>query len=132
MSNVTTTLSVAMSPGQTVSVSSGVFEADASDTVAVEVPNDDTFVVANLQPGAASELRALLVYSSYYGPHLVYQFSDGTDDATGEMILDGPQMFSAGNIRATVDPTKIKLKMAVAGETATVNILVVRDATPTP
>lgn len=131
MARVTTTLSIAIAGGQTVSASSGVIEAEATDQVDVDLAADDTEVTVEIQPSASSQLHVLLLSSSYYGSDLTYVFSDGTSDAADTLTLDGPQMFSAGNLGAIgVNPTQIKLTMASSGEDATVSIFVVRDATP--
>lgn len=131
MARITTTLSVAIAGGKTVSASSGVIEAEATGQIDVDLLADDTEVTVEIQPSASSQLHVLLLSSTYYGSGLSYVFSDGTSDAADTLTLDGPQMFSAGNLAAIgVNPTQIKLTMASSGEAATVSIFVARDATP--
>lgn len=130
MFRVTTTLSVSIAGGQTVSASSDVIEADAIDSIDIELASDDTPVTVEIQPGASSQLHALLLSSTFYSSDLTYVFNDGSSDADETLTLDGPQMFSAGNLTAiSVDPTNIKLTMASTGEAATVSIFVARNAT---
>lgn len=131
MSRVTTTLSVSIAGGQTVSVSSGVIDAEATGQIDIELAADDTEVTVEIQPSASSQIYVLLLSSTYYAPDLTYVFSDGTTDAADTLTLDGPQMFSAGNLGAIgVNPTQIKLTMASSGEDATISIFVARHATP--
>lgn len=131
MSRITTTLSVAIAGGKTVTASSKVIEAEATSNIDIALLADDTEVTVEIQPSASSQIHVLLLSSTYYGPKLTYVFSDGTTDAVDTLTLDGPQMFSAGNLAAIgVNPTQIKLTMASAGTAATVSIFVARDATP--
>ncbi len=131
MARVTTTLSIAIAGGQTVAASSGVIEAEATGQIDVDLEADNSEVTVEIQPSASSQLHVLLLSSSFYGSDLTYVFSDGTTDAADTLTLDGPQMFSAGNLAAIgVNPTQIKLTMAASGEDATVSIFVARDATP--
>jgi hypothetical protein len=131
MSRVTTTISVSIAGGKTVTASSGVIEAEATGNIDVELAPGDTGLTVEIQPSASSQLYVLLLTSTYYSSDLTYVFSDGTTDAADTLVLDGPQLFSAGNLGAIgVNPTQIKLTMAAGGETATVSIFVARDATP--
>jgi hypothetical protein len=131
MSRITTTISVSIAGGQTVSASSGVIEAQATDRIDIALEPDDAEVTVDLQPGASSQLHVLLLSSTFYSPDLTYVFSDGTTDAAITLTLDGPQLFSAGNLGAIgVNPTQIKLTMAASGKAANVSMFVARDATP--
>ncbi len=131
MSRITTTLTVSIAGGQTVSASSKVINAEATGQVDVDLEADDTQVTVEIQPSASSQIHVLLLSSTYYASDLTYVFSDGTTDSADTLTLDSPQMFSAGNLGAIgVNPTQIKLTMASSGETATVSIFVARDATP--
>ena len=131
MARITTTLSIAIAGAQSVSASSTVIEAEATGQINVDLEADGAEVTVEIQPSASSQLHVLLLSSSYYGSDLTYVFSDGTADAADTLTLDGPQMFSAGNLGAIgVNPTQVKLTMASSGEAATVSIFVARDATP--
>lgn len=131
MSRITFTLSVSIAGGKTVTASSQVIEAEATGQIDIDLTADDTEVTVEIQPSASSQLHVLLLSSTYYSPHLTYVFNDGSTDAATTLTLDGPQMFSAGNLSAIgVSPRRIKLTMAAAGENATVSIFVARDATP--
>lgn len=133
MTRVTTTLSVAIAGGQTVTASSGVIEAEATGQVDINLAADGSEITAEIQPSASSQLHVLLISSTYYSSDLTYVFSDGNTDAAETLTLDRPQIFSAGNLSAIgVNPTQIKLTMAPTGEDATVSIFVARDATPSP
>lgn len=129
MSRVTITLSAAIAGGKAVTVSSGVIEAEATGQVDIDLIADDTEVTADIQPSDSSQLHVLLLSSTHYSSNLTYVFSDGTTDAADTLTLDGPQMFSSGNLAAIgVNPTQIKLTMASSGEDATVSIFVARNA----
>jgi len=131
MSRITFTLSVTVAGGKTVTASSGIIEAEATGQIDIDLMADDTDVTVEIQPSASSQLHVLLLSSTHYSPNLTYVFNDGSTDADERLTLDGPQMFSAGNLKAiNVSPKAIKLKMAAAGENATVSIFVARDATP--
>ena len=131
MARATTTISVAITGGKSVTASSGVIEAEATDQLDIGLLADDSEVTVEIQPSASSQLHVLLLSSTYYGAFLTYVFSDGTTDAATALTLDGPQLFSAGNLGAIgVNPTHIKLTMASSGQDATVSIFVARDATP--
>jgi len=131
MSRVTTTISVAIAGGKTVTASTGVIDAQATGNVDVSLSPGDAGVTVEIQPSASSQLYVLLLTSTYYSSDLTYVFSDGVTDAAVTLTLDGPQLFSAGNLGAIgVNPTQIKLTMAPGGEAATVSMFVARDATP--
>ncbi len=131
MARATTTLSVSIAGGPTISASSGVIEAEATDQVDINLVADGSEVTVEIQPSASSQLYVLLLSSTHYGSDLTYVFSDGTTDAATTLALDRPQMFSAGNLGAIgINPTQIKLTMAATGQDTTVSIFVVRDATP--
>jgi len=133
MSSLTTTLSVTIAGGDTVSASSEVIEAEATGQIDIEIAAGTADLMVEIQPSASTQIHVLLLSSSFYGSGLTYVFNDGTSDADDILTLDGPQMFSAGSLAAiSVNPTQIKLSMAAspAGEDATVSIFVARDATP--
>lgn len=139
MARITTTISIAIAGGKTISASSGVINAEATGQVDVHLPDDNTEVTVEIQPSAASQLHALVLSSSYYGPELTYVFSDGTTKSSPRLTLDAPQMFSAGNMGANgaKPPLQILFKLAnlsgdLAGKGASVSVFVARDATPTP
>jgi hypothetical protein len=137
MARITTKISIAMAGGKTLSVTSGVIDAEATGQIDVDLPDDGSEVTVEIQPGAASQLHALLLSSSYYGPELTYVFSDGTTKSSPRLTLDAPQLFSAGNMGANgaKPPLQILFKLAalsgdLAGKGASVSIFVARDATP--
>jgi len=137
MARITTKISIAMAGGKTISVTSGVIDAEATGQIDVDLPDDGNEVTVEIQPGAASQLHALLLSSSYYGPELTYVFSDGTTKSSPRLTLDAPQLFSAGNMGANgaKPPLQVLFKLAalpgdLAGKGASVSIFVARDATP--
>jgi hypothetical protein len=137
MARITTKISIAMAGGKTLSVTSGVIDAEATGQIDVDLPDDGSEVTVEIQPGAASQLHALLLSSSYYGPELTYVFSDGTTKSSPRLTLDAPQLFSAGNMGANgaKPPLQVLFKLAalpgdLAGNGASVSIFVARDATP--
>ena len=131
MATVTTSTTVAIAGGSSVTATSPVFNAEATGEVSIGLLADDAVITAEIQPSAASQLYVLLISSSYYGPELTYVFSDGTTDSATTFTLDGPQLYSAGNLGAVgVTPTHIRFTMTSAGVPATVKVFVARDATP--
>jgi hypothetical protein len=131
MAKVTISTTVAIAGGASITATSPVFNAEATGDVSVELLADDATVTAEIQPSDASQLYVLLISSSYYGPELSYVFSDGTTDSAATFTLDGPQLFSAGNLSAIgVTPTHIRFTMTAAGAAGTVKVFVARDATP--
>jgi hypothetical protein len=137
MARITTNIRIAMAGGKTVSASSGVIDAEAIGEIEVDLPDDNNEVTVEIQPGEASQLHALLLSSSYYGPELTYVFSDGTTKSSPRLTLDAPQLFSAGNMGANgaKPPMQILFKLAalpgdLAGKGASVSVFVARDATP--
>ncbi len=137
MARNTKKISIAMAGGKTLSVTSGVIDAEATGQIDVDLPDDGSEVPVEIQPGAASQLHALLLSSSYYGPELTYVFSDGTTKSSPRLTLDAPQLFSAGNMGANgaKPPLQVLFKLAalpgdLAGNGASVSIFVARDATP--
>ena len=91
MARITTKISIAMAGGKTISVTSGVIDAEATGQIDVDLPDDGSEVTVEIQPGAASQLHALLLSSSYYGPELTYVFSDGTTKSSPRLTLDAPR-----------------------------------------
>ena len=131
MPRVTVDLTIGVAGGQSFGASSGVIEAEAIGKVVKELIADDSQVAVEIQPSASAQIHALLLSSTYYGPELTYVFSDGSTDAATPLVLDGPQLFSAGNLAAVgVDPNQVKFTMAASGEDATVTIIVARAVTP--
>ena len=103
---------------------------EATDSVVVVVAPATTDKVVDLQPGAASAIRLLVIKASTYGPDLTYKVSDGTTDS-GSITLDAPQIFSGGNASLFGrDPHQLKFSNASTVNEATVQVLVARDATP--
>ena len=139
MARLTTTLSIAIAGGKTVSVSSGVIEAEATGQIDVALPDDNTEVTVEIQPSDSSQMHVLLLSSSYYGEELEYVFSDGTTKSSPRLTLDGPQMFTAGSLGANgaKPPVQMLFKLNnmpgdLAGKGAKVSIFIARDATPPP
>jgi len=106
-----------------------VIEADTTDQINVDLESDINMTV-DTQLSATSQLRVIILFSTYYSEHLGHVFSDGATNAADTLMLDAPQLYSAGNLASIgVSPTQIKLQMPVEGQAATVNIFVVRDTT---
>jgi hypothetical protein len=139
MARITTTLSIAIAGENSVAVSSGVIEAEATSQIDVNLPDDNSEITVEIQPSASSQLHVLLLSSSYYGSELEYVFSDGNTKSSPRLTLDAPQMFSAGSMGANgaKPPLQILFKLntmpgELAGEGASVSIFIARDATPPP
>src|SRR4051812_46365783 len=83
--------SFAVTGGPNLALNSAI-AAQAYDKVDVAIAPGDDAKVVNLQPGAAAQLRLLVIKSSFYGSELTYAASDGSDDSDA-VTLDGPQVF---------------------------------------
>jgi len=131
MPRVTIDVKVSVAGGQSVIASSGVIASEAIGEIHKDLLADDSEVSIEIQPSASGQLHALMLYSTHYGPDLTYVFSDGITDAATPLTLDGPQIYSGGNLVAIgVNPIQVKFTMASSGQDATVSIFVARDATP--
>ena len=138
MPNVIATINLQI-PGGPKLDASNTLPVEAYDRVEVEVSPGDTNKVIELQPGRASQLRALVIKSSIYDDtgKLTYAVSDGTSDSA-EVNLDGPQVFlgpGAISLFNVDPPVALKVSNALIAGAGTNNkarleILIGRDATP--
>jgi len=131
MSTLTVTCNVAIAGDKTLSASSGHINAEATSQINIDLVADGNSVTVELQPSSADQVYVLLLSSTHYSSHLTYVFSDGTSDSPSALTLDGPHLYSAGNLSAVgVNPTHIKFTMTPSGEDASISLFVARDATP--
>lgn len=130
MTTINAAASFAVPGGPTLALNSAI-AAEAYDKIDVAIAPGDAEKVVNIQPGAAAQLRLLVIKSSFYGAELSYVASDGTDDSDA-VTLDGPQLFIGPGAIALfgVDPRALKFSNTHATQAAQVEILVGRDATP--
>ena len=56
MARITTTLSIAIAGENSVAVSSGVIEAEATSQIDVNLPDDNSEITVEIQPSASSQL----------------------------------------------------------------------------
>jgi hypothetical protein len=118
------TVSVAGGPSQSVS---RTIPVEAYDRVTVELPDAAPETTVEIGTGTG-ELLFLLVTSSAYGVGLSYKIN-----ATGNPphALDGPlQLAGSGAVGLLGSPPTSLLFTNTLGTSATVEILVGRDATP--
>jgi hypothetical protein len=131
MANIKTAINLTVEGGQPVYALSDEIAAEAVSYLIIDLARGDTDLVVEVQPSVSSQLHLMLLTSSIYTSDLTYRFSDGSTDAAVALTLDGPHLYSAGNLAAFgVDPLQIKLTLAGAGEDAQVSLFVARDATP--
>lgn len=129
MTDMKWTVSVQMDGGTILTAAAGEQTVEATDSIEVTLPPGTTDKVVEIQPGAATRIKLLVIKSSAYGQDLTYKVGNGTTDSAS-ITIDAPQVFSGGSITLFgVDPLQLKLSNASAAD-ATVLILVARDATP--
>lgn len=99
---------------------------DAYDKISVDVP-DQTALDVELQPGGTGSIQLLIVKSSVYGANLKYTVNAVAD----EHVLDQPHVLvGTGSISLFgEEPEKLAFDNKT-GESAQIQILVGRDATP--
>lgn len=140
MKNLNASASFQIPGGPTLSATASL-EIEAYDRIDVTLKPGDNEKTVEIQPGAASQLRLLVIKSSLYdaGGDLTYVVSDGTNDSD-PVNIDAPQIFMGGGAVGLfgVDPPKsVKFtnSLTPAGPSDTskdayIEILVGRDATP--
>jgi hypothetical protein len=130
MPTINAAASFAVPGGPTLALNSAI-AAEAYDKIDVAIAPGDDDKVVNIQPGAAAQLRLLVIKSSLYATEVTYMASDGSDDSD-PVTLDGPQLFIGPGAIALfgVDPKVLKFSNTHASQAAQVEILVGRDATP--
>jgi hypothetical protein len=124
------TLNLQVPGGPKISDSQAV-EAGAYDLIEVLLEQGAVDKEVGLQPGNA-QVKLLLIKSDHYGAKLTYKTNDGSA-TSGLVELDGPHLlFSPGAIKLL---TKAPVKALFSNdldEAATIQILVARDASPSP
>ncbi|AGA89617.1 hypothetical protein Thimo_0778 [Thioflavicoccus mobilis 8321] len=130
MAEMSWTVSIQISGGPNLSASSAPQSVEATDRVAVTLAAGDSDRVIELQPGAASAIRLILIKSSRYGAEFTAKASDGVTDSE-PVTLDGPQVLTAGTAALLgVAPQQLKLSNASADQDIEIEVFVARDATP--
>jgi hypothetical protein len=118
---------------------SNTLPIEAYDRIEVDVNPGDTKKVISIQPGSASQLRALVIKSSIYDDSgkVTYAVSSGGSDSH-EVNLDGPQVFlgpGALSLFGVDPPVALKVTNGLTAAPGTdkkvhLEILIGRDATP--
>ena len=125
--NWTVMLQITGSP--TIATASPSTAIQAVDRIEAVVAPGDIDKVLEVQPGAATDVRLLLVKSTRYGTDLSFKVSDGATDSS-VVTLDSPQLFSGGAVALFgLAPQQFKFTNTGA-DPATVEIHVARDAAP--
>jgi hypothetical protein len=110
-----------------------VIEVGAYDLVKVTLappvpPATATEATAEIQPGDAGDIEALLIRASQYKAGITYKVSDGSTD-TAALTLEQPHLYTRGMIALFgVDPQALKLKNTLASA-VDVEVFVGRKAT---
>jgi hypothetical protein len=144
MKNLNASASFQIPGGPTLSATASL-EIEAYDRIDVTLKPGDSDKTVDIQPGAASQLRLLVIKSSLYdaGGDLTYVVSDGlaiNPNDSDPVNLDAPQIFmgvGAVGLFGIDPPKSVKFTngLASAGPSDTskdayIEILVGRDATP--
>ncbi len=102
---------------------------DAYDKIDVAVPDSAADLEVEIQPGAAGQVRFLLVTASQYGAGLSYKVNSNASPAVH--TLDEPHVLIGAGSVGMLDPAPSRLFLSNSlGSEAQVQILVGRDATP--
>lgn len=111
-------------------------EVEAYDKIDFTVGAGETDIGVDVQPSAAAQIKLLMIGLSdpkQYGTEVTYKINDTTATAT-TVKLDAPQLFmgkGAVGLLGLTDPTRLFFSNSLT-EDISVQILVGRDATPTP
>jgi hypothetical protein len=132
MTTISASASFQVPGGPTLALTSAI-AAEAYDRIEVTVNPGDTDKEVEIQPGAAAQVRLLVVKSSLYGDEITYKVGDGSADSSA-VTLDGPQIFIGPGVISLfgVDPKVLKFGNTHTDQAkkAQIEILVGRDATP--
>jgi len=108
---------------------SQTIEVDAYDMIAVTVEDTAADKEVQVQPSPTGT-KVLLIRSDQYGENLTYKVKDETG-VTGSIKLDALQLLIGGGAVGLLGKAPIKLLFSnTSGKTASIQILVGRDATP--
>ena len=127
---ITWTVNVQITGGPKLSASQ-TLTVDAYDKIEVLSPDGAADQEVEVQPGGAGQVRFLSIKSSPYGAGLTYKVNDAGADA---ITLDTLHLLIGGGAVGLLgDPPATLLFSNALGSSATVEILVGRNATtPTP
>lgn len=106
---------------------------DAYDVVRVEVPAGAEAMEVELQPGALSAVKLLMLHSSAFSADLSYSVNAAEATAANRYALDGPHVLVGSGALAMLGAAPESLFIYNNGaDPVAMTILVGRDATPTP
>jgi len=130
MATMSWSVSVQVAGGATLTAATAAIPVEATDRIFVAVEPGDTDKLVEIQPGAASAIRLLVVKSSRYGQDLSFKASDGVTESD-PVVVDAPQVFTGGSVALFgLAPQRLLLTIPAGGQPADVEIFVARDATP--
>ncbi len=133
MATINLALNVQVAGGPKVLISK-TKSVEAYDKIEVVVDSGVMEKPVEIQPGATAQVNFLLIKSSVYSqadpdPTLTYKVNDGAND----IELDEPHFYLGRGAVSILDNDPNILKFTNnTGEQAAIEILVGRDATPTP
>ncbi|MCT0198347.1 hypothetical protein KQ313_01415 [Synechococcus sp. CS-1325] len=130
MTTLSWSLTAQVAGGASITDATAPLPVEATDQIFVTVEPGDTDRVVEIQPGASSAIRLMVVKSSRCGEDLSFKASDGTTPS-GLAVLDAPQVFTSGSIALFgVAPRRLLVTIPAGGLPAELVIFVARDATP--
>lgn len=102
---------------------------EAYDSIKLDVESGAADMEVALQPGTTDHpVKALVITSDHYSSDLSYKVND---DGNPVIIVDQPQVFMGEGAVSILDPAPTNLFFSNAdAETAAIEILIGRDATP--
>lgn len=119
---------IAQVPGGPKISTSQIIDIEAYDSIKLNVDSGVTDMEVELQPGGAGQVKALSIISDHYSTDLIYKVNAAGNP---EIAIDQPQVFMGEGAVGLLDPAPASLFFSNSlAETASIEILVGRDATP--
>lgn len=127
MATLNWSITLQVAGGPTINAGLDGVEFEAVDRVDVTIDADGTEQAVEIQPGAATTVRLLVVVSDIYDAKLSFKASDGSTDSA-KIVLDAPQVYAGGAVELFgTDPRQLKFKNG-GTDPAHVTVFVARDA----
>ena len=127
MAKLTWSITMQVAGGPTMSFGQDGLNVEAFDRIDVKIGAGDADKAVQIQPGAAGNVRVIVVASDVYSDQLSFKASDGTTDSA-KVVLNAPQLYAGGAAALfATDPKQLKLSNAGTAA-ANVTVFVARDA----
>lgn len=141
MATINLALNVQIAGGPQIQISK-LKAVEAYDKIEVPIKPDGKEQSIEIQPGDANQVSFLMIKSSVYGSDLTYKVNDGgSQNSANPIVLDEPHLYMGTGAISVLGIAPKVLKFIYKPPTpdpdkkqpdAEIEILVGRDATPTP